>query len=313
MSTSTRPVVVAVDGTELSAGAIAYAVQEALLRGIDLLVVHVSPTYVPLLPPGPMVPMMGSVPPLLEAESRDLLEGICAGIEAEAPHVVVRPVLCRGPVSGSILDVAQDAHVLVVGQETRTGIDRWAVGATTVKVAARASCPVVAVPVLWRPGEARHRLVVGVRSITDAPGLLDQAFAMAANRTDTLVVVHAWQLPDPYLDLLEARGHRDEWTARGEELLEEVLAGPRTAFPEVRVETHVVHREPARALVEAARDADMLLLARRARRHGRLARLGTTARAVLHRTPCPVTVPPASADADSAWGLELEESGGLLR
>lgn len=295
MDRSPTPVVVAVDGTELSEGAIAYAVEEARVRGAGLTVVHVGPTFASLVPLGPMVPMMGSVPPLLDEESRAVIERTCARIEREAPGLVLHPVLRRGAVSSSILEAAEGAQVLVVGQETRTGIDRWAAGATTLKVAARAACPVVAVPVLWRPGPPRHRLLVGVRSASDAPGLLAQAFAMAAERNDTLVVVHAWQLPDPYLDILEAREHMDDWTALGEALLDEVLAGPRGDFPEVPVEAHVVHAESSRALVAASEDADMLLLARRTRELGHLTRLGATARAVLHHTPCPVTVLPARA------------------
>jgi nucleotide-binding universal stress UspA family protein len=308
MDTSRTPVVVAVDGTELSAGAIAYAVEEARSRHVGLTVVHVSPSYVPLVPLGPMVPMMGSVPPMLDEESHAILRRVCTRIEADAPELVIHPVLERGPVSSSILAAAEGAQLVVVGQETRSGLDRWAAGATTLKVAARADCPVVAVPVLWRPGPPRHRLLVGVRTASDAPGLLAQAFAMAAQRGDTLVVLHAWQLPDPYLDILESRGHLEEWTAIGEGVLDEVLAGPRAAFPDVTVERHVVHREPTRALVAAAEDVDMLLLARRTRELGHLTRLGATARAVLHHTPCPVTVLPAHAPVEPPAGVEPEES-----
>lgn len=313
MSSTPQAVVVAVDGTDLSAGAIAYAVREARLRGADLDVVHVSPTYVPVAPLGPMVPMMGSVPPLLEETSRQILEGICAEISADAPDVRVRPVLRRGPVSGSILGAAEGAALLVVGQETRTGIDRLAAGATTLKVAARANCQVVAVPASWRPGPARHRLVVGVRSESHAADLLARAFEMAAERKDTLVVLHAWHLADPYLDRIEARANIDQWIEAGELLLEQALADLREAHPDVQVETRVVHREPASALVEAGRDADLLLLARRSHDRLHITRLGGTARAVLRHTPCPVAVVPTTAAPEPGAGLELEQSGRMLR
>lgn len=313
MNTKHLPVVVAVDGTELSAGAIAYAVREARLRGADLTVVHVSPNYFPVAPLGPMVPMMGSVPPLLEETSRQILADICADISASAPDVRVRPDLRRGPISGSILDAAEGAALVIVGQETRTGIERLASGATTLKVAARAACQVVAVPAPWQPGPVHHRLVVGVRSGSHAADLLAQAFEMAAARNDTMVVLHAWHLADPYLDRTEARTNIDMWIKAGEVLLEELLAESRQAHPDVQVETHVVHQEPANALVEAGRNADLLLLARRTRDPLHITRLGGTARAVLQHAPCPVVVLPVRVAPESEPDLELEQSGRLLR
>lgn len=313
MDRSSAPVMVAVDGTEISAGAIKFAIEEARARGVDLMVVHVSPSYISLTSVGSMVPMMGSVPPLLEETSRRLLATTCAEIEHAAPDLTIRSMLRTGPVSGSILDAAEGAQVLVVGQETRTGLDRWAAGATAMKVAAHAQCPVAAVPALWTPGPARHRLVVGVRSVAAAPGLLAQAFEMAAARKDTLVVLHAWRLPDPYFDAIEARTHMDEWIEEGQRLLDEALTEPRAAFPDVPVEARVVHREPARALVEAAHDADMLLLSRRTHEHLQLTRLGSTARAVLRHATCPVTVLPAHARQLGAVGQELDSSGHVVR
>jgi nucleotide-binding universal stress UspA family protein len=315
MNANPLPVTVAVDGTDLSAGAIAYAVREARTRRADLRVVHVSPAYLPVAPLGPMVPMMGSVPPLLEETSRRILADICAGISAVAPDVHVRPDLRRGPISGSILDASEGAGLLIVGQETRTGIDRLAAGATTLKVAARAACQVVAVPAPWQPGPLRHRLVVGVRSGTHAADLLAQAFELAEDRNDTLVVLHAWHLADPYLDRTEARTNIDQWTKAGEALLEELLAESRQAHPDVRVEAHVVHQEPANALVEAGRNADLILLARRTRDPLHISRLGGTARAVLQHAPCPVLVLSAHAEPEPEpeLELELEQSGRLLR
>lgn len=312
-NTHHMPVVVAVDGTELSAGAVAYAVHEARLRGADLIVVHVSPTYVSLAPLGPMVPMMGSLPPLLEESSQRILADVCAEISAAAPDVPVRPVLRRGPVSGSIVEAAEGAALLVVGQETRTGLDRWAAGSTTLKVAARAACRVVAVPAQWQPGPTRHRLVVGVRSVSDAADLLAQAFELAEESGDTLVVMHAWHLPDPYFDAIEARSHISQWIEEGELLLEDAMAQSREAHPDVRVETHVLHQEPADALVEAGRDADLILMARRTRGPLHLSRLGGTAHAVLRHAPCPVVVLPVHATPEPEPDLELEQSGHLLR
>lgn len=311
MSTHPVPVVVAVDGTDRSAGAIRFAVQEARARGTGLVVVHVSPSYTPMTPMLPMVPMVDTMPALVEAESRKLIDGIVAEISARAPDLDVEPVLMRGSRSSAIVQAASSAAVLVVGRETRTGVERLTSGATTLKVAARAHCPVAVVPSEWQPGPLTHRLVVGVGATTHAADLVVQAFDLAATRKDSLLVLHAWRLPDPYLDRLEGRTDLDQWLAEGEQLLEGVLAQSRREHPEVPVETRVVHDDVVPALVGAARDADLLLIARRPHGPVHLAQLGATARALLDHATIPVLVlPPHRAPA---LGTEVEASGRLPR
>ena len=71
--------------------------------------------------------------------------------------------------------------------------------------------------------------------------LLSQAFTEAAARGAVLTAVVAWQLPDPYFDRIEARTHAEDWEAEGTRVLEDLAAHWRTAYPEVRFETRVVH------------------------------------------------------------------------
>jgi nucleotide-binding universal stress UspA family protein len=308
MSTDTGPVVVAVDGTHRSAGAIRYAVEESRRRGTGLAVVHVSPACAPMTPMLPMLPVIDTMPALVEAESRTLLSGICERVSVDAPDVAVEAVLLRGSRSAAIVQAAETAPLLVLGRETRRGLERLSTGATTAKVAAHAACPVAVVPADWRAGPTRHRLVVGVRSSSQAPGLVAQAFELAAARHDALLVLHAWRLPDPYADRLEERTNLDVWLEEGERLLEEVLAEWRQEYPDVPVETRVVHLDPVAALVDASRDADLLLLARHP--HGPR-HLGGTARAVLSHAVGPVLVLPAHREL--VLDLALEESGRLVR
>jgi len=311
MSTHSGRVVVAVDGTHSSAGAISYAVEEARARGAGLTAVHVTPSYTPMAPMLPMVPMVDTMPALIEAESRKLLSSVTAGIAAQAPDLDVEGSLLRGPRSSAIVQAAATAALLVVGREGRTGLDRLATGATTVKVAARAHCPVAVVPADWQPGTAKHRIVVGVRSTSQSDGLIGQAFEMAVARHDSLLVVHAWRLPDPYVDWIEERTNVDEWLAEGEQLLEGVLAEWRHACPGVGVETKVVHDGPVAALVSAGRGADLLLLPRRSYGPIHLGRLGATTRAILLHATIPVMVLPIPHTA--LLGMELEASRRPLR
>jgi nucleotide-binding universal stress UspA family protein len=126
-------------------------------------------------------------------------------------------------------------------------------------------------------------------------------------------VVHAWQLPDQYIDRIEARANGEYWLTRGSELVEEVLAPWREDYPDVPVSVSVVHADPARALVHAARDAGLLVLVRRAPGPVLGSHLGGTGRAVLRAVSCPVEVVPGTSVVPDTPGLELEESGSLLR
>src|SRR5690349_19493002 len=89
---SSAHIVVAVDGTAGSAGALRYAVQEAGLRGVGLRLVHVSPGY------GPLAPMEVSLDPKIFAEAgREVVEAAEKDVHDIAPDVFVERHLAQGP------------------------------------------------------------------------------------------------------------------------------------------------------------------------------------------------------------------------
>jgi nucleotide-binding universal stress UspA family protein len=60
--------------------------------------------------------------------------------------------------------------------------------------------------------------------------------------------------------------------------------------PSVRVHTHAVHRQPAKALIEAGKGADMVVVGARGRGGFSGLLLGSVSDQVVHHAPCPVTV-----------------------
>jgi len=188
------PVVVAVDGTDRSTGALRYAVDQALTLVAPIRIVHVSPGYVP------MTPFLPYSPGDVEAGGRAILRDAAAQVSASAPGVSVVTQLRKGSRTGEIVSATADARLLVIGHETRAGVERLMTGATTAKVAARAACPVVVVPSDWEVAPLQGRVVLGIKSPVHAFELLARAFEIASARRATLVVVHAWQVPAAYLD-----------------------------------------------------------------------------------------------------------------
>ena len=310
------PVVLASDGTPASDGALRFAVQEAGVRGGGLVIVHVNPLNVtvpplrPILPIGPLPATRPTLPSELSVHARRVLDRTAREARDQAPCLSVSAVLMDGRRVRAIVDAAADAQLVVVGRETRHGVERVLTGSTTAGVASAARCPVVVVPGDWRPrqgaGEDRT-VVVGIRRVGDAADLMAAAYAWASSRGSSISVVHAWQMADSYLDRIEARTHADDWQALGEQLLGEALGTWRDQHPDVSVQTHVVHGHAASVLAAAAKTADLLVV-RRAHEHRPWDHLGATVRALLLASPTPVEVVPAHVAPESDPDLVLEES-----
>ncbi len=304
---NTGPVVVGVDGGPGSAGALRYGAAKALRHGTELRLVHVSPTY------PPMSPMMPALPVEIARAGTEILDRARAEVAELAPDLDVTTTRHTGPRISELVAAGDGARMLVIGRESRTPVERLLGGGTTAAVAAHATVPVVVVPAEWSPSTEAAPVVVGLKSEAHAEELLGVAFARAAEVGAPLEVVHAWRLPDPYIDRIEVRLEGEEWQRRGTDLVEKVLAPWRADFPDVPVTVTVRHADPAPALVERAADAGLLLLVRRPPRRLLGSHLGGTARAVLRAAAGPVEIVPASAGLTDAPGLTLEESGGLLR
>ncbi|MET0524923.1 MAG: universal stress protein [Nocardioides sp.] len=302
----TGSVVLGVDGTPGSAGAMRYAVAEARRTGAELRLVHVSPGYTTM-------PAMPSVPLEIAAVGAEILERARADVREIDAELTVSTTRRTGSRIRELVDSSRDSRVLVLGHETRGPVERFIGGGTTASVAAHALVPVLVIPSDWEPETDRGPVVVGLKSRAHAEELLAAAFHRAAAAGAPIHVLHAWQLPDQYIDRIEARANGEYWLTRGSELVEEVLAPWREDYPDVPVTVSVVHGDPARALVHAARDARLLVLVRRAPGRVLGSHLGGTGRALLRAVSCPVEVVPGTNVVPDTPGLELEESGALLR
>jgi nucleotide-binding universal stress UspA family protein len=303
---STLPVIVGVDGLPGSAGALRYGIAEARRRHAPLHLVHVVPSVLAL---GPGVPMAD-----LLAIGVDVLEKAGGTARELAPDLEVETVLTRGDRATGVVKAAKDAQLVVVGRESRRGVERMLTGTATASIAAHAPCGVVVVPSFWMDSHAHGRVVVGVKSSHNVHELLSQAFSEAAARQASLRLVTAWQLADPYFDRIEARTHAADWEQNGIEALAEVIADWRTAFPEVEVETRVVHGPAARVLLHASDDSDLLLVSRRRLALPPYGKLGGVGHDLLRLSDVPVQLVPYSADpVTDTESLVLEEAGTPLK
>ncbi len=135
-----------------------------------------------------------------------------------------------------------------------------------------------------------YRIVVGVDGSDGGDRALRWAVREAAERGGTVQAVIAWNweaigAPPTFADV-------DDPRERAERTLAAAIVAALTAGPGVSVAAEVVRGYPAQVLVEAARDADLLVLGSHG--HGRVfhAVLGSVAEECVRAATCPVVVVP---------------------
>jgi nucleotide-binding universal stress UspA family protein len=139
----TGPVVVGVDGSEVSALAVAFAAEEAALRGVELVAVHAWSTPVST-GPGDMLPVVYD-PTLLESEARRVLSESLAGLAERYPDVAVRAELVRGQPGHCLAVRSATAQLVVVGARGRGGFAGLVLGSVSQSVLYHAASPVLVV------------------------------------------------------------------------------------------------------------------------------------------------------------------------
>ena len=166
------------------------------------------------------------------------------------------------------------------------------------------------VPKSWDP-DVRYGLVVtgvDVCRCDEGRDVVSAAFAEAAARGSRLELTHAWR-PDGVYDVaIGARVLEAPWADAARRELTHMVLGTR-ASETVPWSVSARYERPALALHEASEHADLLVVGR----HGHDSRahrsLGSTARAVLRSSRCPVMVVPRAPHVTPV-GRQAPESHG---
>lgn len=216
-----------------------------------------------------------------------LLQKVQASARAQAPDVEVEIQLRHGSAGAALKEASKEASMLVVGAHDRHWLDG---GPLTDRALQVVSSPVAVVPPT--PDTGRHGVVVGVDGSEESLQAVSFAAAEADRAGDELTVVLAVHGPARWVENeLPSSGLAETIVEEDKVVLAESVAGLRDRYPDLvihqRLETDT---EPAQALVDAAREARLLVIGSRGR--GAFSRLvlGSTAHAVLQHAPCPTIV-----------------------
>ena len=140
---TTGPVVVGIDGTATSEGAIAFAFQAAQVRGAEVLTVHVWSDLVVAGSHRLQNPLLD--PERIRQQEQEVLAERIAGWGDKYPDVPVRQILVEGRAVPCLLGYAEQAQLLVVGSHGRGGFTGMLLGSTSHALIIHSAAPVVVV------------------------------------------------------------------------------------------------------------------------------------------------------------------------
>ncbi|MBE1588293.1 universal stress protein [Nonomuraea angiospora] len=282
-----RSILVGYDESPGSEQALRWAVEEARLRRLPMLVCHAWQW------PYPLRPISEQVLVHLENIATNVVHNGVDHARGFDARVEVRPLLAKGPVSAVLLDAAHEAALVVLGSRGVGGFEDLRVGSAAVQVPAYSVRPVIVVRPEEPAGQSSVRVVVGIDGSPASQAAFAFALEEAALRGGTVRAICGWwdpgALPGPdQLPFVDAATMR----AGAEARFQQVMSVPTSQYPDVPVTTDFVDERPPRAIVEAAKGASLLVLGGHGPGVRSGALLGVVTQAALSEVHCPVAVIP---------------------
>ena len=282
-------VVVGIDGSDTALGGAQWAAEYAARHASPLLLVHVTSRLSwhftdsdqhPDLTPGP--------------DGAGLLVAAADAVRSTHPDLEVRTESLRGPVAATLVAAARGARLLVLG---KGAAEHRALGGHAVKVAHRATCPVV----VWRPPVAKRTgkplpVVVGIDESDASRHALAEAFDVARMLHAQLTVVHMWEITAAVgmgdlggagnmdwqlLDVLETQQRH-----RMDELVKPFAA----KYPNAHVNKVFQDTTPAKGLTDLSREAQLVVVGSHGSGGVADVLLGSVSQNLIHHAECPVLV-----------------------
>ena len=251
-------IVVGVDESALAGQAVRWAAEQAALEGRSVRLVRaVLPVpqgrrdHAAVGRPGTLTSLRLHSEALL-TQAHELVHRVAPEVEVEEQLEVTRPRTL-------LLDVATDAHLLVLGSRGRGPLLSHLLGSVGIGVVRQATCPVV----VHRPGHAgsvRGGVVVAVDATQAAVPVLEHAFHHASLRGLPVQVLH--YVMDPRSALVGAPmvGDAGDSVTDDALMVAEATAGLRERYPDVRVSVQLPLGLPDLELARAASRADLLVV-----------------------------------------------------
>lgn len=209
------------------------------------------------------------------------------------PDLDVAAELVAGGPAEVLVEASKGADLVVVGARGwHSSLTAQVLGGVSDAVATHAHGLVAVVPETTRAGQTGP-VVVGVVDVPEAVAAVRVAIAEAVARRVPLVALTAWDLGFVDVDVSELEA---DLALMLDTMMKPLVAG----VAGLTVEKRVVLGRPADALLDASKRASMVVVGSRGHEGFLGLRLGSTSRAVLRASRCPVLV----ARLDQSQGLK---------
>lgn len=302
-------VVVGVDGSDQSICALVWAAKEAERRRSPL---HVVTAYtVPIFAASSMDAGYTTMDDAIIREgAQAVLDKALERISGY--NIEVFPRVETGDASAVLLELSEEADLMVVGSRGRGGFVGRLLGSVSSALPAHAKCPTVVVPLrtAGRLPEAGVRppsgaptvqtvedvVVVGVDGSEQGRAASLVAAEEAKHRGLPLQILCA--LP-PFSGSLAWVPAPMDLEALHEELAEQLRAGQawlQSHFPDVQMSVQLLDGAPAEIMIDRTADVELLVMGTRGRGGFAGMLMGSTSQSVLHHAKGPVMVVPDHED-----------------
>ncbi|HEV7192324.1 MAG TPA: universal stress protein [Jatrophihabitantaceae bacterium] len=282
-------IVVGIDGSEAGQHALEWAAAEAERRGAHLVIAHAGD-----LPNRKSLSEDTARAALREIESygRQLLDDAVEVVAEDFEAVDVRTELVEANPGHLLVDLSNDASLVVVGRGNAPTLARFVLGSVSQHVAAHAACPVIVVD---GSAPTAETIVVGGSPTAGGRRALRFACSEAERRGAPVVVVRSWSELS-FVGTGPSYGNSVPFSAVEEaeqDVLDDVVRAAREEFPTVEITGELTSTSAYHALTQAGEKAALLVVGCRRDEHSHLPHLGPLTSWLMHHSPCPLAIVPA--------------------
>lgn len=290
MTTRAPRLLVGVDGTEGSVEALRWAAHEAARRSASLHVMTCAELPVAVEAgligkggaSGSAIDDIVAEQEAVNQRSVNLVRTFGLDIEVSGDTVLGAPAY-------ALVGAAQHDDIIVIGATSHPGHLTEVLGSVATVIAHRAHCPVVVVHGTDRRDANIGRIAVGVDGSPSGDEALKWAVDEALRCGAELLLVHGWTYPyqGPRSGVADVR---DDMKLDAMRMLERCSRTVKDIAPTLRVHSIISEQSPAKAIIDAGKEADLLVVGSRG--HGGFAALllGSVSRTVLQHSSVPVVV-----------------------
>ena len=304
-------IIVGIDGSEQSYGALSWAVAESKRRRVPIRLVTAYSL--------PVFTGTGFDSGYSVIDEQALADGVAQILDeayerVKGEGIDLRATVETGDASSLLVRLSEHADLMVVGSRSARGFVGRLLGTVSTSLPAHSKCPVVVVPHAWakRHAEDAGALTpsLGVAVGSDGSDQARIAIVKAAEEAQRMGVglrlVNALAPYTGALTWVPAAVDFEAMHREIDELQNRAIQWIRGHFPDLEITAERIDGSPVQVLLEAGENADLVVVGTRGRGGLRGMLLGSISQGVLHSSQNPVMIVP---DVDDPRTEDAPEAG----